>query len=247
MKISKFAILPFLFSSLVGVGRGLYAQDPQLFQNTWYLHELVVDGISNIPPINVEIPFIPAQFYENGILDTGMCENTGSGDLEYIGIDEFLVLEMVFLQGECYENIPFNQDFSNLYQNFWSPLVGSGTITYDITEEGTLSLTITSPNGDYAVYKDVVLLSIDSFLSNYKFMIYPNPVIEILNVKKLNNTINGVFFSIHDLQGKLMKFESIEEINTNISLNVNHLKSGLYFLTISKKNGEKQTLKFIKQ
>jgi len=247
MKNSKFVFLLFLFSSLGGAGGSLYAQDPQLFQNTWYLHELVIDGISNIPPINDEIPFIPAQFYENGILDTGMCKNTGSGDLEYIGADGFLVLEMVFLQGEWNENIPFNQDFSNLYQNFWSPLVGSGTIIYDITEEGnTLSLTITSPNGDYAIYENEAPLSIDSF-SNFEFIFYPNPVIEILNVKKMNNTISDVFFSIHNIQGKLVKFESIEEVNTNISLNVSHLKSGLYFLTISKKNGDKQTLKLIKQ
>lgn len=154
----KIVVLLFVFTFLGNTCENLYAQDPQLFEHTWYLHQLVIDDVINVPPINDEIPFVSAQFYENGILETGMCENSGSGDLEYIGTDGFLVLEMVFLQGECYQNVPFNQDFSNLYQDFWNPLVGSATIIYNITEDGEIIiLTITSPNGDYAIYKSEAL------------------------------------------------------------------------------------------
>jgi len=184
MKILKYKNITHLYLKLFSIvvllpsfgSVGLYAQNPDLFDYTWYLHNLVIDNISNIPPINNEIPFVPAEFFETGTLFTGMCENGGSGELQYIGTNEFLVLEMNFLQGECFHNLPFNQDYSNLYQNFWSPLAGSGTVFYEIIEEGdVLTLTIISPNDDFAVYKNEAPLSINDF-SNSKFLIYPNPV-----------------------------------------------------------------------
>ena len=49
-----------------------------------------------------------------------MCEETGTGELEYIGTTEFDVLTINFLTGGCEENQPHNQQYSSLYQSFWS-------------------------------------------------------------------------------------------------------------------------------
>ncbi len=65
------------------------AQDPQLFENTWYLHDLIIEGQSNIPPINNEIPFVPADFTVPDFFQTGMCESGGGGEISYNGSNEF--------------------------------------------------------------------------------------------------------------------------------------------------------------
>ena len=65
------------------------AQDPQLFENTWYLHDLIIGGQSNVPPINNEIPFVPADFIEPDLFETGMCGSLGSGTILYSGTNEF--------------------------------------------------------------------------------------------------------------------------------------------------------------
>ncbi|MCF6308379.1 MAG: hypothetical protein L3J09_10525 [Flavobacteriaceae bacterium] len=85
-----------------------YSQDIRLFEHTWYLHDLVINGESNVPPINDEIPYVPADFFENGEIYTGMCEEGGAGQLEYFGTSEFDVLEMVFLLGGCRANSYFH-------------------------------------------------------------------------------------------------------------------------------------------
>lgn len=56
MKLRKLKLLILkLFSIVVmlttigGVGGGLYAQDPQLFEHTWYLTKVTIDDIDYIP------------------------------------------------------------------------------------------------------------------------------------------------------------------------------------------------------
>lgn len=221
----------------------LYAQDPDLFKNTWYLHNLVIDGDSNIPPVNDEIPFVPADFYENGVINTGMCDENGTGQLEYIGTTEFNVLNINFLQGGCDENHPDNQNYSGLYQQFWGYLLNSGAIPYEITEDGeNRTLLITGPNGDHAIYENEAPLSIDDFTDS-KFLIYPNPVKETLNINNSSN--QTVTVTIYDVSGKKLQshvLESSKEI-----INVKPLKTGLYFVVFENEAGEPSSERFIKK
>src|SRR5690554_4362098 len=221
----------------------LYAQNSMLFENTWYLHNLVIDENSNIPPVNDEIPFVPADFYENGVIYTGMCEEGGAGELEYIGTTEFNVLEMNFLQGGCHQNHPYNQSYSGLYQSFWGPLVGIGLISYEIIEDEQIrTLIITSPNGDYAMYSNEVPLSTGYFTYNH-FILYPNPVKETLNIN--NNSNQQVSAIIYDLNGKLIQSHVID--NEMTALDVKNLNQGLYFIVFETETGERVSKKFVKK
>ncbi len=76
-----------------------FAQDSRLFENIWYLHDLVINGTSNIPPINNEIPFVPAEFIEPDEFRTGMCEAGGLGQILYNGTAEFTFEFLAFLTG----------------------------------------------------------------------------------------------------------------------------------------------------
>jgi hypothetical protein len=238
----KIVAITFILPSFGGVGGGLYAQDSRLFENIWYLHDLVIDGSSNIPPINSEIPYVPAEFIENGTLNTEICDYGGSGLLDYIGTTQFFVLEMNFLQGGCHTNHPTNEDYSGLYQNFWGPLY-ENFVLYEIIEEGqNRTLIITGSNGDQAIYENEAPLSTSTFHQE-SFTLYPNPVAETLFI---NTTFNqDLQASIYDLSGKLLQSNTIDATQTQID--VGQFKSGVYFVVFENKSGEKIRRKFVKQ
>ena len=61
MKTIKILILV-LFASLSS-----YAQNPQLFENTWYLQKIVIDNQDFFPPSNNEIEFVSLNLTENDV------------------------------------------------------------------------------------------------------------------------------------------------------------------------------------
>lgn len=231
----KKLIVFFLLLSLKG-----FSQDPRLFEHIWYLHDLVIDGVSNIPPINSETPYVDADFYESGELSTGVCgEEYGSGRLEYIGTNEFLVLEMNFLAGVCY--YLDNREYSSLYQSFW--VWSEVAIPYQIIEDGQIrTLIITNSNDDYAVFGNERPLSMVDFSSS-NFLIYPNPVKEVLQITSTSNQL--ITAKIYDINGKLLQSHSLE-IGLS-AIDVKALNQGLYFVVFKSKTGERVSKKFVKQ
>src|SRR5690554_8227422 len=93
------------------------AQDPRLFENTWYLHNLIIDGSSNLPPVNDEIEFVPLYFNEPTNMETSACY-TMTSSVDFIGSDQFALLDGgMTLQG-CED--PENNDFADFYMiGFW--------------------------------------------------------------------------------------------------------------------------------
>jgi hypothetical protein len=89
------------------------------------------------------------------------------------------------------------------------------------------------------------LLGLDkSIVSNDLFVVYPNPVNDVVGISLLNNNleieINKV--TVSDVNGRIVK-----EFNSNLNqLNVSDLNSGVYFLNIETENG-KATKKIVKQ
>ena len=79
-----------------------------------------------------------------------------------------------------------------------------------------------------------------------KIYISPNPV---QNLFTLHNTYLDYSLSIVDILGKEYQFERLENMqNSNLTLNISHLKSGLYFIKIKdKSNGNLKILRLIKQ
>jgi len=89
------------------------------------------------------------------------------------------------------------------------------------------------------------LLGLDKLeANNDTFVVYPNPVNDIVNISLAVNTveieINKV--TVSDVNGRIVK-----EFNSNLNqLNVSDLNSGVYFLNIETQNG-KATKKIVKQ
>lgn len=83
-----------------------------------------------------------------------------------------------------------------------------------------------------------------------QFSIYPNPTTNLLNIKFDTPIIdNQISIEIFDTQGRVVKkVENLFQADLTISIEVNNLYKGLYFLRItSKSNNNSYNYRFIKQ
>lgn len=220
------------------------AQDTRLFNNTWFLHNLIIDGNNNIPPVNNEIPFVAMDFYEvNPSIETAVCpESGGGGDVIFNGTTNFNIPVFVYLTGGCYGD-PENEVFNALYiDEYWASNT-SGDFSYTITEDGSsITLIITNQLGDTAIYGNE-LLSSENFNDN-SFAIYPNPATTILNIE--NNDVIITNISIYDISGRLVY--SDKSINSKVStINIQNLNEGIYFINIMDEQDSVLTKRFIKK
>jgi len=238
-----------------------YSQDPNVINRDWHIHELFMDGEF------VDIPAMPADPPADCILGLhiepfdntyriylGVCTKFGAV-LDNFDLVTFTVdwLGGLLGEGPCYygstsygcTSIPDPNngqlaDFEYIHHNFYEDF--QSTFSYIIQPPGTLgyeTLHIQKPNGDYALYGEVPLLSVASNNFNY-FSIYPNPVSDILHVKgTIQNTKTVTIYSL-----------SGQKINSNMAggkIDVSEMRTGLYFIEITLESGEKQVQKFIKK
>ncbi|MFK5983143.1 MAG: T9SS type A sorting domain-containing protein [Flavobacteriaceae bacterium] len=219
------------------------AQDTRLFNNTWYLHNLIVNGEGNIPPVNNELPFVALDFIEvDQTIETSACpESAGGGEVIYNGTTSFNLSTFAYLAGGCYGD-PENEIYNTLYiEDYWANNT-FGDFAYTITEDGSnITLVVTNPSGDTAIYGNE-LLSSESFNEN-SFTIYPSPASTILNIEKKDVFITNI--SIYDISGRLVYLD--KPINSELSsINIQNLKKGVYFITIQDEQNRSFTKRFIK-
>ena len=103
-------------------------------------------------------------------------------------------------------------------------------------------LTITNDVGDTAVYGNAQLGV--QYFDNLSFTLYPNPVKDELFISSKSN-LNDFNIIIYSISGR-----SILSLNNSklrdYSIDLQELKSGIYFIQIKGKQGQSATKKFIK-
>lgn len=96
-----------------------FAQDPQLFENEWYLHKLIINGTEFFPPgINGEAKIVNLIITEN-IIGTTVCDSRGADILSFddinnnfsVGPFSSLAVECVFWENQIFQNLYFNDFF----------------------------------------------------------------------------------------------------------------------------------------
>ncbi|WP_417558978.1 T9SS type A sorting domain-containing protein [Mesoflavibacter zeaxanthinifaciens] len=217
-----------------------FSQDPRLFENTWYLHVLVINGIENNPPTNNEVPYVPAEFIESNSFSTSVCGSDGLGQIIYNGPTAFTLQNINFFTNTCVDDS--NQNFDELYQLFWIYNL-AGNSSYTITDVGmNRTLTIVNSNGDEAIYGNGLLST--STIDVNSFSIFPNPAKDIIYIKKRKNTSISKI-RIFDINGKLVC--SITSFNKDIQkLDIQSLHNGIYFLSIKNNRNQFFIQKIIK-
>jgi hypothetical protein len=84
-----------------------------------------------------------------------------------------------------------------------------------------------------------------TLLKNYDMLMYPNPVVDMLMLKKLDDAeIYSV--SVYNLEGRLVQNQLMDIENRYAELDLRLLNSGVYILEINGSNG-KETTKIVKQ
>jgi hypothetical protein len=78
-------------------------------------------------------------------------------------------------------------------------------------------------------------LSVNYFENNELFRIYPNPTNGLLNVR-INNYVGKVNIQVIDINGRIVSEYKNEDFNTEKSLNLNNLQSGMYILKVNGDN-----------
>ncbi|MGV6829819.1 MAG: T9SS type A sorting domain-containing protein [Flavobacteriales bacterium] len=240
MKTIKILFLV-LFASLSS-----YAQDPQLFENDWYLQKVIIDDVEYLPPFS---NFITRMNLSTGGISilTEYCEESfGGGILEYLP-DNFFTLEnggSIILIGVCGnpEIIDFMNNHYSIYYDLGSE-IAKNPFSYSFsTENGILTLTVVNSLGDIAIYGNEVLSNQDFDISSFK--VYPNPVKDELLIS-LNSELNDFNIFIYSIDGKLFLSLNDLEINNN-SIDLQKLTSGIYFIQFKNKYGQSSIKKFIK-
>src|SRR5690606_16454990 len=106
------------------------------------------------------------------------------------------------------------------------------------------TLTVTNVNGDQAIYGTQPILSVRGFDEN-SFAVYPNPAKNEIFLSLENNS-GKINVKILNVEGKVLSTQN-KEAETQTSIDVSNLKTGIYFLSIEGENGNRVVKKFIKE
>ncbi|AFL80476.1 hypothetical protein Aeqsu_0975 [Aequorivita sublithincola DSM 14238] len=220
-----------------------FAQDPQLFENTWYLQNVIINGQDNFPPNNSEVNNIPLDISINQF-STQVCAPLLATVIEFSTVENtFSVIEFIQFGTDCIDQD--NQQYQILYFNaFFNAQQVPGLFDYQIeVGTNTKSLTITNKDGNQAIYGDAPLSV--SELQNYRFSIFPNPVKNELFLNSKNN-VGNLNLKIFNIEGKLISTQTLD-FEKETTVNVSNLSSGIYFLNIEDEKGNSTVKKFIKE
>ncbi len=150
-------------------------------------------------------------------------------------------------QAQCPSTVTISGLYATTYtgSNTWIASSGSTTIptganvTLDAnpTTNGYVLLDVgfeTQPNATFLaiVQTSCTLLGIDENELVSTIAIYPNPTNAVLNLSAKSKIIST---QITDINGRVI--QTLSQNNTDVILNIENLKSGLYLLKITTENG----------
>ena len=235
-----------LYILLFNVSALCFSQDPQLFENDWYLQKVIIDGMDYFPPSNSEIGTVNLEFVAHPnyySMATYACSiisaDVNDIDNEVIDISVFYIIN-----DNC--TLPETLTFEDLYFNsFYNWTVADQTFGY-VIESGTGNtemLTLTNQQGDTAIYGNY-LLALENFKPPY-FSIHPNPATNRLFVSSSTPSVT-LKIKTYSIAGKLLSTQNVTKAK-QASVDVSSLFSGIYFLQFEDEAGNTSIKKFVKQ
>jgi hypothetical protein len=116
----------------------------------------------------------------------------------------------------------------------------------EVSTDTSISFTVTKDTTLVANFEEKT--SITEFGNKMTFVVYPNPVKDVVNIRLNNFEINdaqNIQFSMFNYIGEKCEI-NINKINSdNIQIDVSNKSAGIYFLRISNNNKLQRTFKFI--
>lgn len=212
-------------------------QDPQLFENTWYVRTVQLDDMAFIHKVSETDPSIAPylDISEDFIFTGAGACNSFDGIYSFYPPQHLTATDFAATTDDCgvQEHNSFEEDY------FW---IISHEFWFEITQNGTV-LTIGTPLGGTVVFMNYPLSAKD--FNKNEFTLYPNPVNETL-VLGSQTEIDNATIKIFNIEGKLLSTQNAAFEN-EVSIDVSNISSGIYFLNFEDENGNRAIKKFIKQ
>ena len=229
-----------LYILLFNVSALCVAQDPQLFENDWYLYAVQATDLDTEYIVSEIEPSIFPFFIINENLEfngEGAC-NSFTGLYEYFpSTNEMSAIDFMETGKDC--GLQLHNSFESSYFAFIS-----GGFGYSVMQDGTgLVLNLTIGLFGYATFKNYPLSISD--ISKNKFQLYPNPVKDKLHLSSKTET-NNLKIKTYTIAGKLLSTQNIT-LAKQASVDVSSLSNGIYFLHIEDGTRNIEVKKFIKK
>jgi len=122
---------------------------------------------------------------------------------------------------------------SSSYYNYTDKNIAQGTILYRLKEVDI--------DGKYLYSSVVTMKAVSAAIASVKVSAYPNPFVSSVGLELTGNNNETVFVRMMDQQGKTIKQQSWnvqKGFNSTSFTDLQHLPSGIYFMSISNTNGE---------
>ena len=227
---------------ILGISLNSFAQDSILFENSWYLQDLIINNESNLPPTNDEVQNILLEFFSDNNFASYVCEALG-GIVVFDNVNNnFTFSELSETLGGGCEQTP-NFIYEGLYFSFYFNNVDN-PFGYSILINGddSKTLTITSSNGDQAIYGSEILSIEDKSKSN--FSLFYSKFRNSIDIN--SNDFSGNFsITLFDIHGKSV-FDLNEYISGKKSISIQNLPNGIYFVLLQNEIGEILIKKILK-
>jgi len=223
---------------LTFVSNFISAQNADLFNNSWYISQVVTNGQTTTAPLFGNNNVSASTFSQSGseyvfnskYFNTAVANITFSPTLNsFTKNDSICTLadywgtNMTAVQGYDQKNCDF-------YVGNPSIPVPTGTqYNYQIINNGTSkTLMITNPaNGNKIYYNNFFLGTKDNSALKKSFKIYPNPVKDFITIENVERNLN---LKIYDTSGKLL-YETLTNGKT-VRVDVSHFQKAQYILMI---------------
>ncbi len=237
----------------------LNAQNPAFTANDWVLTELSVNGTTTLPSniAYLGTQDVTLQFTDSGTdysFDTYVCSSEAiSGSVSYpfnsMTSDQFTLLFSAQTAGTCCVaqadvSMPPDPDcvallnFSADYFNLWSSPVNTNYDFEILNIANSITLRVTKPNGDFALYRNATASIQDSKLVDiYISKSKDSNVIELKgdDVNRIDSAV------IYNLSGK--RIAQMEDISNPID--ISNYASGMYLMRLEL-DDHWMNLKFLK-
>ncbi len=216
-----------------------FSQDSRIFDNVWYLKNIIENEVNNFPPNgNMNINFASNNF------SAYACNTMYAGVTFGNNNTTFSASNFVYTLNLC-EDIPVGNYQETYYFPFFQDSSNPNAVndfTYTISElQSIKTLTINSKFNKQAVFTSAMLSTDDFIKSDFSFS--PNPSHDYLEINLNNGFTENTVVEFHNEMGQICKTVILNHDNSKIELN--NLSTGIYFVKIKNRN-ETFTRKLIK-
>ncbi|SRX52837.1 T9SS type A sorting domain-containing protein [Aequorivita sp. CIP111184] len=213
------------------------AQNPQLFEYTWYLYSMQPTDLDPVYMVSeIEPPINPYLVINENLEFYGEGACNSFNGLYEAGQNFLTILNFTETGEDC--GIPEHNSFEDGY--FYVIM----EMSYSITQDGSgYVLTTNTALLGNAVFKSYPLSASD-FQKN-KFQLYPNPAKDKLFLST-TSPVENLKIKIFNIEGKLLSNQTLA-LEKQTAIDVSNLSSGMYFLNIEDENGNTVTKKFLKE